>query len=149
MAIKKDWAMFHHDIDVLIEMMGSYRPDIIVPLMVGGLVPAAIISEKLKIRDLRPISIEREGDIRRIVYDIQGVISLKDILFVEDDVPSGKSLAYAKGICEARGARCKTAAVYVTAQTRSLVDFFGECLNPLPDLPWKPSRSGDRIVQGV
>jgi len=142
--MRKTWEEFEKDIDKLIEMMGSYNPDIIVPSMCGGLVPAGIIAEKLKIKDVRPISIERIGEERKVVYDIQGEVEGKKILLLEDDLPTGKGFILLKGILEKKGAEVKIAAVYINKKSKGVADFYGELLDPLPNLPWKPSRSGDR-----
>ncbi len=144
--MNKTWEEFVKDINHLIEMMKGWRPDIIAPSMVGGLIPAGIVSEKLKVKDVRPISIERIGDERRLGYDIQGEISGKSVLLLEDDLPTGKGFIFAKKVLEKRGAKVKIAAVYVNSVSKSLADFYGDFLDPLPNLPWKPARSGDRVV---
>lgn len=144
--IEKSWEDFVKDIDRLIEMMGDYRPDVIVPSMRGGLVPAGILAEKLDIKDIRPISIERKGDERTIAYDVHGDLRGLKVLLLEDDLPSGKGFIVVKEQYEKQGAEVKIAAVYVTSQSESVADFFGEKRDPLPNLPWKPARAGDRIV---
>lgn len=144
---KKMWGEFEKDVRSMVGIMGDYRPDIIVPSMCGGLVPAGMVSELLGVKDVRPISIERRGDERIIVYDVQGDVAGKSILLLEDDLPSGKGFLHAKGVYEGRGAEVKIAAVYVNSKSEAVADFYGQVLNPLPDLPWKPARSGDRIVR--
>jgi len=144
---KVSWNEFIEHIDNLIKMMKDYRPDVIVPSMVGGLIPAGILAEKLNIKDVRPISIERVGEERRIVYDVQGNIKGKNILLLEDDLPTGKGFVYVKKVLEDRGAKVKIAAVHVNNISREIADFYGKYIDPLPNLPWKPSRFGDRIVK--
>ena len=145
--MRKSWSQFEKDIEKLVTMMKKYRPDIIVPSMCGGLVPAGILAEKLGMKDVRPISIERIGEERRIKYDISGNIYGKAILLLEDDLPSGKGFMHAKKVYQKKGAKVKIAAVYVNSKTKYIADFYGECSDPMPDLPWKPSRAGDRIVR--
>jgi len=144
--MKKTWKEFEQDIDKLIEKMSSYSPDILVPSMCGGLVPAGIIAEKLKIKDVRPVSIERMGEKRKVVYKIQGSVKNMNVLLLEDDLPTGKGSIYLKRILEERGAEVKIAAIYVNSKSKEVADFYGEISDPLPDLPWKPTRSGDRIL---
>jgi hypoxanthine phosphoribosyltransferase len=152
MQVRKSWEEFEADIDKLVTMMGDYRPDVIVPSMCGGLVPAGILAEKLSqkyrqpFRDIRPISIERDGDKRIIRYDIQGDISGLNVLLLEDDLPTGKGFEYAREEFQRRGANVKIAAVYVNSVSKPLADFYGEKLDSLPNLPWKPTRAGDRLM---
>ena len=135
------------DVDALVTNIGSFNPDIIVPSMRSGLIPAGITSEKLCIKDVRPINIERIGEERKIVYDLQGDISGKNVLLLEDDLPTGKGFLLVKKIFEGRGANVKVAVVYVNSLSEKVADFFGKKHNPLPDLPWKPTRSGDRVLK--
>jgi len=150
--ITKSWLEFEADINNLIETMEEYKPDVIVPSMCGGLVPAGIIAEKLAqkhgspFRDIRPISIERDGDKRRIVYDVHGDLTGLNVLLLEDDMPSGKGFQYVKGEFQKRGANVKIAAVYVNPTSEQFADFYGRKLDPLPNLPWKPARSGNRLM---
>ncbi len=55
------------------EAMGEYRPNVLVPYMVGGLVPGALLAKHLDITDVRPAGIDRNCDARVISYDIAGV----------------------------------------------------------------------------
>jgi hypoxanthine phosphoribosyltransferase len=144
--MKKSWVDFIKDIDKRVEMMKSYRPDIIVPSMNGGLVPAGILAEKLNIKDVRPVSIDRIGDKRKIAYEIQGDVKGKKILLLEDDLPTGKGFIYLRSILEKSGAEVRIAAVYVNYKSKKVADFYGEELDILPDLPWKPARTGDRVT---
>ncbi len=146
MAISKSWDEFIGDVDKLVESFGSYRPDVIVPSMCGGLVPAGIVAERLGIKDTRPISIERKGTTRRITYDIQGDIAGMKILLLEDDLPTGKGFIFAKEYYQSKGALVKIAAVYVNSESEKIADYFGRKHDPLPNLPWKPARAGDRII---
>jgi len=152
MQKNKTWEEFVTDIDKLVNNFGSFKPDVLVCSMCGGLVPAGILAEKLSqkygvpFRDVRPISIEREGSNRRIAYDIQGNISGLNVLLLEDDLPTGKGFLYVKQEFEKRGAHIKIAAVYVNTDSVKIADYYGEKLDPLPNLPWKSTRAGDRIV---
>ena len=142
---KKTWAQFHADVKSLAAKFGPYRPDIIAPVMLGGLAPGAIIAKELGIKDVRPIDIEREGEQRRLAYDVQGSIAGKKVLIVEDDLPTGKGPALVKKIFEQRGAEVKIATVYATPESEPIADFFAEVLKELPDYPWKKFHRGDRL----
>jgi len=146
----RDEVQFKIDVQRLITKMEDYRPDIIVPLLRGGQAPCVYIAEQLKIIDVRPISIERINEKRNIVFPPKGNIGKvngKKILLLEDDIPTGKSLIYAKKFYESKGADVKIAAVYVLPETKNIANFYGVEMVELPDMYFKPSRSGDRIVK--
>ncbi len=151
----KDELAFSADVMKLIESFGDYHPDVIVPLLRGGSAPQVYVAESLGVMDVRPVSIERlevgtPSEKRTIAYppngDIGDVDGL-DVLLLEDDIPTGKSLLFAKQYLESKGARVKIAAVYVKPDTKHIADFYGEVCDPLPDLYWKPSRAGNRVVR--
>jgi hypoxanthine phosphoribosyltransferase len=145
--MKKTWEQFHEDTKKLIEKFGDYTPEIIAPCMLGGLIPSTIIAKELGLNDVRPIDIEREGDERRIVYDVQGEINGKKVLILEDDLPSGKGAELAKKQFEQRGAKVKIAAVYVSEIGESVADFYVEeysSKDPI-EYPWKKFHKGDRL----
>jgi len=142
---KKTWEQLHLDILKLAEKVKVFDPDIIAPCMLGGLVPGMIIAKKLGLKDVRPIDIERQGEERRITYDVQGSIDGKKVLLLEDDLPTGKGPVIVKKIFEERGAVVKIAAVYVNGKSRQVTDFYAAVLDELPDYPWKRHHSGDRL----
>lgn len=149
MVSYRDESLFREDVNRLISMMGNYKPDIIIPLLRGGQAPCVYVAEHLGVMDVRPMSIERRQEERIVVFPPDGNIGDVDdldVLLLEDDVPTGKSLLYAKQFLLKKGARVKIAAVYVLPETKEITDYYGLVLSPLPHMYFKPSRSGDRIV---
>jgi hypoxanthine phosphoribosyltransferase len=146
---EKEWEKFINNIDLMIKQMGDYKPDVIVPSMCGGLVPAGIVAEKLNIKDIRPISIERIGEERSIAYDVLGDLNGLNVLLLEDDMPTGKGFIFVKKEYEKRGAKVKIAAININSISEKVADFFGEKYDVLPNLPWKVARSVDRIVKKI
>ncbi len=142
---KKSWQQVHFDSLALAGKVRAFKPDIISPCMLGGLVPGMIIAKALGIKDVRPIDIEREGNERRLAYDVQGDIAGKRVLLLEDDLPTGKGPAVVKKLFEERGAEVKIAAVYVNEKSAKIADFYAALLDKLPDYPWKKQHSGDRL----
>ena len=104
---EKSWQQVHLDSLALAKKVEGFKSDIIVPCMLGVLVPEMLVAKALGIKDVRPIDIEREGDERRIAYDVQGDIAGKRALILEDDLPTGKRPAVAKKVFEGRGRRGK------------------------------------------
>lgn len=141
----KSWEEFHRDIQKLAEKVSAWKPDIIAPCMIGGLVPAAIMAKQLGLNDVRPIDIERIGEERRLVYDVQGSIAGKKVLILEDDLPTGKGPALIKKQFEERGAIIKIAAVYAMPTSKNIADYYTEIVDAPPDYPYKKAHVGDRI----
>ncbi len=149
---KIGWEKYHSDCNELAEKLTSYKPDIIVPCMLGGLFPASIIAKKCEERlnehshpiDVRPISILRRENERWLGYDIQGEIAGKKILVVEDDVFTGLGFKFAVHLFKEKGAIVKTAALYITPLGKEYVDFWVTVYTDIPDYPWKKSYGGDR-----
>lgn len=99
----------------------------------------------IKPGNFRSVDIVRKGeDDRCFAYDIQGDISNKKILIVEDDLPTGKGVVFAKKQFVKRGAEVKTAAVYVKPTTQQFADFYAETCEKLPDYPHKQFHDGER-----
>ena len=146
----KTWDQYHADIMALAEKSTKYRPDVICPVMIGGLIPGAIIAKYFEINDVRPIDIERVGERRRLAYDIHGEISGKRILIVEDDLPTGIGPAQIAQEFRQRGSEVKIGALYVTPQSQSLTDFWVdlyESADKFPRYPWKNPHIGDKVLR--
>ena len=137
-----EWAKYHSDILGLIPKMGNYRPDVIAPVMIGGLVPCAILAKALGIYDVRPIDIGRKDDERWLSYDVQGGIEGKRILILEDDLKTGKGPLLVKKIFEERGAHVKIGAIYVRKDMIEKVDYYSSI--DTPKYPYKKLNMGDK-----
>ena len=111
------WEQYHANILHLVNNLGGYRPDVIAPCMLGGLVPGAIIAKRLGINDVRPIDIERIGEKRRLAYDVQGDVKGKKILIVEDVTTSGGSVVKTIQILRENNAVVEKVLVVVDRET--------------------------------
>jgi len=69
--------------------MIDYAPDIVVGIARGGVIPAALLSKALGVKDMFTLKLEREND-RRISADALPDISGKKILLVEDMLETGR-----------------------------------------------------------
>ncbi len=146
-----DWKEWSELLSSVIQkIMADYQPEIIVPAMNGGLVPAGIVAARLKLKDVRPVSVGRRGEERFFLYpkngDI-GDIKGKRILIVEDDVPTGKSIKMAREHFLAQGAKEVKIACVFKAKGVGGIDFFAGEVNPhsFPEYPWKITNLGDRV----
>lgn len=126
-------------IDDILDRVGELRFeeefDLIVAIANGGIIPAAIVNQRLNV-DLRLLRINLRDEMQRPVYDSPRLLREidfeykgKTILLVEDRVKTGATLEYAKSLLE--GARVvKTLAVNGPADY-SLYD--EDCFR----MPWK------------
>lgn len=127
----------------------SYKPDILVPIMNGGLVPAGIVGKQMSIQDIRPVSVGRDGEKRYFIYPIDGKIGHvagKKILIVEDDSMTGKSVEFVKKQLFKEGAEeVKTICVYIVEGLKNIEFFHSELdTNSFPIYPWKKPNFGNR-----
>jgi uncharacterized protein len=125
----------------------SFKPDILVPIMNGGLVPGGIIAAQLKIKDLRPVSIGRTSETRYFLWPADGNIgdiTGKKILLIEDDVPSGKSVNLVREKFLAAGA-AEVRIVCVYKRTDIIgIDYYAVEVDDFPEYWWKVTNLGDR-----
>ena len=131
------WEQYHNDILRLAEKIRGYQPDIIAPVMLGGLIPAAIIAKKLKINDVRPMNIVRTGHKRKITYGIHGPVKNKKILILEDDLQTGLGPKHAKQKLEKQKATVKTATIYLNQKAKPNTDYYTKTVTKPPIYPWK------------
>lgn len=92
--------------------------DVIVAVANGGIIPAAMLNQKLQIEfniikiSLRDVSQKPMYEKPKLIADITFDVHDKRVLLVEDRVKTGASLALAKSVIENSGAQCvKTFAV--------------------------------------
>jgi hypoxanthine phosphoribosyltransferase len=140
------WDEFLYDVYSLVNKIKNYSPQVIVPVISGGLIPGAIIAELLDIKDVRPIGIERAGEDRKIYYPLYGDINNLDLMIVEDTLKTGIGPCMVKSKYDNMGARVRISAIYITPQCQSLVDYYARIYDPLPNLPWKSNNGGNRVV---
>lgn len=105
------WEALQVEITALAEKI-DFNPDIIVGVVRGGLIPARLLSSKLKVKTMYCLTVKKLEDKRRVTSEITEDISGKKILLVEDMLETGKSLVVAKDYLEEKGAIVKTACLY-------------------------------------
>ncbi len=113
------------------------KPDVIVGIARGGLVPARILASKLDSRDMYCLTIKKVGGERKVTTDILDDISSKTILLVEDMLETGRSLVVAQRYLEAKGAIVITAALYAQPDSEIMPDFYLEARAQVPAFPWE------------
>lgn len=136
-------------IQVVDKTKDSYKPDILVPIMNGGLVPAGIVGKQMSIRDIRPVSIGRDGEKRYFIFPNDGkigTVARKKILIVEDDAMTGKSVELVKKHLFRNGAKeVKTICVFIIEGLKNIEFFYTELdADSFPIYPWKKPNFGNR-----
>ncbi|MFA7653912.1 MAG: phosphoribosyltransferase family protein [Candidatus Magasanikbacteria bacterium] len=127
----------------------TYQPDIIVPAMNGGLIPATIISVNLQIKDIRPISVGRRQRRRHLIYPELGDIGNlrhKKILIVEDDALTGLSFDFIKKLLLQKGAAEVRTVCIFKYKDLSGIDYYARAVKKFPCYPWKKPHFGDRAA---
>ena len=93
------WEEFQTDINNLAVKIED-APDIIIGVVRGGLIPARLLSSRLKVKDMYSLTIKKLGNERKVTNDILEDLTGKQILLIEDMLETGKSLIIAKQFLE-------------------------------------------------
>lgn len=115
----------------------DYLPDAIIGIARGGVIPAVLLSTELKVKEMHFINMRRVGDERPISPEFTADISGKSILLVEDMIETGKSFDVGKAYLEKKGAKVKTACLYIMPISRSKPDYFLSEVPEVVQFPWE------------
>ncbi len=113
------------------------KPDIIVGIVRGGLVPARLLSSALGVKEMYCITVKKEEGERRVSSEITEDISGKRVLLVEDMLETGKSLDVARIYLESKGAIVHTAALYTMPATTAACDYSLRVVPEIITFPWE------------
>ena len=133
-----NWETFNFEIEKLAKKI-DYKPDAIVGIVRGGIIPARILSTRLKVNDVYCVNVSKVGDERKIKTAILDDLIDKNLLLVEDVLESALSIIAAKEHLENRKAIVKTAALYITSGSLFIPDFYIDRIKfPLEfQFPWE------------
>ncbi len=130
------------------------KPDIIVAIARGGLVPARILTDLLEIPELGFIQIEFYTDINQtskeptLKQTLTAQITHKKVLLVDDIADSGRSLKLAKTLLQQLGAEeIKTATLYRKPQSTVTPDFYEKQTTNWVVFPWDTKETLRKIKQ--
>lgn len=120
----------------------GFKPDIIVGISRGGLVPARILSDMLDVKQVQVLGIrfykrigEREES-PELTQDITMDIEGRKVLIVDDVADSGRSLAFAKEHLKG-AAEIRTAALHHKPHSIIRPDYFVETTSAWIVYPWE------------
>ncbi|MFH1439312.1 MAG: phosphoribosyltransferase family protein [Candidatus Woesearchaeota archaeon] len=140
------WTYFNNEIKELSAKI-NYIPDMILCIIRGGVIPGTCLSEILGIKDFHTIKVTRKFDGRsdtnkndpwqREVENIALDVWDKEILLVEDMLETGKGMIAVKEFLESRGAKVKTACLYIMPKTLIEPDFYLRKITEVEMFPWE------------
>lgn len=132
----------------------NFKPDIIVGVSRGGLVPARILSDLLETPDLATIRIEFYLDIEQtrkepiLTQNLTMPVTAKKVLIADDIADTGKSLKLAKQHILQQGAKeAKTATIYAKPQSATTPDYFEKETSRWVVFPWDAKETVKKITE--
>jgi uncharacterized protein len=131
----------------------KFKPDIIVGVARGGLVPARILSDLLETPDLAIIQTEYYCGINQTNKEpilklcLTRQLTQKKALLVDDVSDCGKSLQLAKNHLQQQGAKeIKIATLYMKPATITPADFFEKQTSGWIVFPWDAKETVRKIL---
>ena len=132
----------------------GYKPDIIVGIARGGLVPSRILADLLETRDFAVITIEYYVGIAQTKQEpvlkqcLHTQLTDKKVLLVDDVSDGGRSLQLAKKHLEQQCAKeIKIATIYCKPGTITMPDYFEKETSHWIVFPWEAKETMAKIMQ--
>lgn len=128
------------EVDDTIKQLASkitHKPDIIVGVIRGGLIPARLLAKYLSVKDMYALSVKKQGNRRLVTIEIKESLSGKHVLIVEDVLESGVSMVTALNYLKTLGAKVETASLYFQPQTKIVPNYYISELYEVPTFPWE------------
>ncbi len=130
----------------------NYKPDIIVCIARGGLVPSRILVDLLNSKELEVITIEYYIDFGQTKKEpilkqcLHTKLHNKKVLLIDDVSDSGKTLQLARKHLEEQGAKeIKIATIYRKPGTRTKPDFWEKETDRWIVFPWEAKETIGKI----
>jgi hypoxanthine phosphoribosyltransferase len=131
-----DWKKFDKEIRTLGSRI-DWKPDAVVGIVRGGVIPATVLANILKVKKFYVLKVRHVGDGRKVKGDFAPDVSGKKILLVEDMLETGKSLIAAKKYLEEKGAEVKTVCLYTMPKSEIVPDFSLKQVPTVVPFPWE------------
>jgi uncharacterized protein len=132
----------------------SYKPDIIIAIAKGGLIPARILTDLLETPELSYIQIEFYTDINKtqqeptLKQNLTNQVLDKKTLLVDDIADTGRSLKLAQTHLQKQGAsQIKTATLYQKPRSTTIPDFYEKQTTSWIVFPWETKETLRKIIQ--
>ena len=135
---KIEWDQFEEEIKKLAEKIKiDFQSDIIIGVMRGGAVPARLLSRELGVKSMSGVSVEKDGEERKVMTDLLIDLNGKKVLLVEDMLETGRSLIIVKKYLENKGAEVKTVCLYTMSHSEIKPDYFLNEVEKAQKFPWE------------
>lgn len=131
------WKDFMKEANELAEQISTNVPDVIVAIARGGLVPAGVLGYILGVRAILIISVEKQGEERRLTMSTGFDLRDKTVLAVGDITKTGKSLKAVRDHLILQGAFVRTACLHTTSDSEIQPDYSLGQIQNIPKYPWK------------
>ena len=131
-----NWEKFIQEMKLLSEKI-DYKPNFIVAISRGGLIPARMLSSFLYVKKLHCLSISKVEEERKVITEILESLEEKNVLVVEDMLETGKSLIAVKQYLESKGAQVKTTCLYTMPISEIKPDFYLKQIPEVEKFPWE------------
>ncbi len=136
------------------KLQSDYKPDIIVGIARGGIVPARFLSDLLETRNLTTIQIEYYKGINQTKDEpslkrcLNLQLTSKTVLLVDDISDSGSSLQLAKNHLKQNGAKeIKIATLYAKPTSITKPDYFEKQTSNWIVFPWDIKETVRKIIE--
>lgn len=130
------WEELEKEIQVLASKI-DIHPDIIIGVVRGGLIPARLLSNKLRVNDMYSLTVKKLGEERKVTSEVLEDLTGKKILLIEDVLETGKSLIAAKRYLETKGAIIQTACLYTMPVSELKPDYYLKEVIEAVKFPWE------------
>jgi hypothetical protein len=142
--IKPGWGKITRMCEALAKKVRPYRPDVLIGISRGGLVPVRLLSDMLDNRNIAIMRIEFYTGISktrkapRITQPLTVDLKGKKVLIVDDVADTGRSLMVAADYVKKLGAReSKIATLHFKPTSEFKPDFFLESTDAWIVYPWE------------
>ncbi|MGC9209760.1 MAG: phosphoribosyltransferase family protein [Acidilobus sp.] len=122
----------------------SFRPDVIVGIMRGGVIPGRLLADKLGVEDIGVMEVKlyisagQRGERPFLRQPLTLSIKDKRVLLVDDVSDSGLTLQFAvQALSLYMPAEVRTATLYIKPWTKYVPDYYAEQVNKWIIFPWE------------
>jgi len=122
----------------------SFKPEVIVGVMRGGIVPGRLLADRLGIEDIGVIEVKlyisagQRGERPYLRQPLTLSIKDKRVLLVDDVSDSGLTLQFSvQALSLYMPAEIKTATLYIKPWTKYVPDYYAEQVNEWVIFPWE------------